>query len=721
MSSRSRKTIRIFIKKALTYFLVFLMCASLVVAAVVIWTFEVKLKRWPSMMFGAPTTIRVGDNLNDLQFYTRLSRLGYSKVQSLSPTVGEWGQSGTELKIFLRYSLFVGDGPIEGPISISLQVDTIKSIRLMRSLEEVKHFELEPELIGVIPAKGRTPELCIPIRLDQAPSLLIDSVLLTEDNRFYTHSGIDIVSIYRALISNLQAGRYVQGASTITQQLIRMTLLNPEKTLWRKSLEIALSIGADAIYSKKTILEAYLNRVYLGHFGQLPVAGISEAARNFFGKSLDQLDASECALIAAIIRAPNVINPFRHPERAQARRNMILGLLFKHGKIPRDTYEDAISKSVQMAKPGASPPRVGAFVEMARQQLLVDDSASAPPRTFIATSLDPAMQASVEARLRQLGESGQQAYAIIVNPQTGSLLVYVTPVSERWDGRGGNLQLFAPMALVPAFTPRKVNDPFYTLASQIISSDSDRKRLAFSEAFRTDKEGLIGRIIEVMGVDKVLSVLREFKINSRTVDGSEIVIQPMTPLEVAQSYSVLASLGSAGIINCKRPSSGASIVQTNSRSKIRLGVPSSVLFIVNSLIREQQSVKDMNDGPQKLLLIPSFLFTMDNWGSWSIAYQRDSLALLRIQSKNITNKIARNTTLEILPSPSLEQGRDLLVPTGLVFRKLCFQSGLRATSTCPQITLDPFLAGTQPDEWCGLRHESKQRPETMQKTSTPQK
>ncbi|MCX5871974.1 MAG: hypothetical protein NTY51_01895 [Deltaproteobacteria bacterium] len=331
------------------------------------------------------------------------------------------------------------------------------------------------------------------------------------------------------------------------------------------------------------------------------------------------------------------------------------------------------------------------------------------------------MQASVEARLRQLGESGQQAYAIIVNPQTGSLLVYVTPISERWDGRGGNVQLFAPMAIIPAFTPQKVNDPLYTLASQIMSSDPDRKRLAFSEAFRTDRERLIRRIKEVMGVDKVLSILRDFKINARIVDGSEIVIEPMTPLEVAQSYSALASLGSAGIINCERPLSGESIVQTNSRSRISLLIPSAVLFIVNSLIREQQSLKDMNEGPQKLLLIPSFLFTMDNFGSWSIAYRRQSLALLRIPSTNITNKLARKTTLEILPPPSIGQGRDVLIPTGLVFRKLCVQSGLRATSTCPQITLDPFLAGTQPDEWCSLRHESSPKPEPVQKTSTPQK
>jgi len=256
MNSRPRKTFRSFFKNTLIYLMILLLITSALVSSIIVWTFEVKLQRWPLMIFGAPFTIKEGNSLNDIQLYTRLSRLGYSKSDSLSPMIGEWRQSGPDLKIFLRYCPFVRDGFIEGPITISLNEDTIKSIRLMRSLQEVKSFELEPELLGVVPAKGRSSEMCIPIRLDNVPHLLIDSILLTEDNRFYSHSGIDIISIYRALKSNLQAGRYVQGGSTITQQLVRMTLLNPEKTLWRKSLEIVLSLGADAIYSKRTILEA---------------------------------------------------------------------------------------------------------------------------------------------------------------------------------------------------------------------------------------------------------------------------------------------------------------------------------------------------------------------------------------------------------------------------------------------------------------------------------
>ncbi len=716
MSPRSKKAVRLFLKKTFTYSVICLLVATAVIGSIIIWTFEVKLKRWPVMIFGAPTTIKAGNSLKDIRLITRLTRLGYLRNDSRDPVVGEWRQTGSELKIFLRYCPFAGNKLIEGPVTISLDDDIVKSIRLMRSSQDVRSFELEPELLGIVPAKGRSPEICIPIRLDQAPPLLIDSILLTEDNRFYSHNGIDLISIYRALLSNLQAGRYVQGASTITQQLIRMTLLNPEKTLWRKSVEIVLSLGADAIYSKNSILEAYLNRVYLGQFGAMPIIGVSEGARNFFGKSVDQIDVSECALIAAIIRAPNVINPFKHPARTQARRNMILGLLFKHGKISKDTYEEAISKPVQMFKPGTPVPRVGSFIEMVKQQILNEKTLDNAPRNFLATSMDPALQAEVELKLRKLGETGQQGYAVVANPRSGCLLAYVTPSSEKWDGSGGDMELFSPMALAPAFTPQQVNAPLYTLASQITTPGTDNRRLAFAEAFRTDRRGLIRKILEVIGTEKVVNALGEFKVEAK-VDGPNILIAPMTPLEVVQSYSALANLGSAGTINCRRPTALDNTDHASSHKQIVVSIQPAVLFIINSLIRDPQGFRDMNDGPQKLLMNPSSLFASDNFGLWSIAYHRTAISLIRIPSSTFSAKHARKVALEILPAPDIDQGRDFMIPPGLVFRKLCVESGLRATSTCPHVNLLPFLSGTQPDEWCTLRHEADHDVKPVEKPS----
>ncbi len=137
MSPRSKKTVRLFLKKTVIYFVICLLIATAVIGSIIIWTFEVKLQRWPMMIFSAPTTIKEGNNLEDIQLTTRLTRLGYLRNDSRDPVVGEWRQTVSELTIYLRYCPFVGNRLIEGPVTISLDDDTIKSIRLMRSSHDV--------------------------------------------------------------------------------------------------------------------------------------------------------------------------------------------------------------------------------------------------------------------------------------------------------------------------------------------------------------------------------------------------------------------------------------------------------------------------------------------------------------------------------------------------------------------------------------------------------
>ena len=319
------KNILLALKKAIQLLLILICGYFLVLVLVTLWTFEVKLYRWPIFVYAAPFSIRAGDDINRIRLFERLARLGYGESTVPVPEPGEWSRSGSGITIFLKYCPFNGGEIASGPVTLTLDWERIRSMRFMRSLEEVNPLSLEPEPIQVIPPSGFGQELCRPVSLEQIPPLLVDAVLLTEDPRFFTHSGVDLVSIGRAFMTNIKEWRYAQGGSTIPQQLIRMVTLSPEKTMGRKINEVFLALTASAMYSKRTILEAYLNRIYFGQWGPFPIKGVSEAARHFFGKGLDELDAAECALMAAIIRAPSVITPHRHPERAVARRNMVTG------------------------------------------------------------------------------------------------------------------------------------------------------------------------------------------------------------------------------------------------------------------------------------------------------------------------------------------------------------------------------------------------------------
>lgn len=675
----------------------------LTLTGIVLWAFEVKLQRWPLFVYGEPFVLRVGEDINGVRLVDRLVRLGYGTSLSAVASPGQWNQAGSGFDINLKYSPLRGQGIVSGPISISLDWNRISSIRLMRSLEDVKSIVLEPELISIVPPKGSAAELCRHVALESIPPLLIDAVVLTEDVRFFSHAGIDPAAIQRALKTNIKEWRYVEGGSTIPQQLIRMTLLNPEKTLWRKLNEILMAVAADSIYNKETILTAYLNRVYLGHWGPFPIKGVAEASYRLFGKDLSDLDAAECALIAATIRAPNIINPFRHPERARSRRNMILGLLFKAGKISRDTYEESLESPLKMLKPGASPVRGEAFLEMVKDGLRTDLN-SATVQQDILTSLEPMLQAEADAQLRKLGDAGLQAHLLISRPDTGLIRAYLAPAGQKWSGSGGNLETLLPLAAIPALIPGKQDQMRFTLTSQILSADQAYDGATFRRAIEANRSLLVQRLIASVGAGAIVQTLREFGINAKADSDRIIDVKPLAPLEMARVYSLMATLGNAAALD-----PGISVPEAvNPEAKPQrsiVAVNPGAVFLVNHVLKGVIPAAGKDVSADKNWRFPSVFVSRDADGVWAVAYRPDALLLLRMPGPQADEKKIRRTITHLLPQSMPDNPGSGPVPEGIIFRKICVLSGLLATSTCLQVIREPFFKGTQPTEWCPHRHE----------------
>ena len=158
------------------------------------------------------------------------------------------------------------------------------------------------------------------IPLKEMPKMLINAFIAAEDSRFYQHSGIDFVSIVRAFVKNLEAGTIVQGGSTITQQVTKSFLLTPERNYERKIKEAILAYRIDEAFTKQEILYLYLNQIYLGHGAY----GVEAAAENYFGKSVKNLNLSECAILAGLPQAPSRYSPFRYPQRAKQRQIYVI-------------------------------------------------------------------------------------------------------------------------------------------------------------------------------------------------------------------------------------------------------------------------------------------------------------------------------------------------------------------------------------------------------------
>jgi 1A family penicillin-binding protein len=185
----------------------------------------------------------------------------------------------------------------------------------------------------------------IEVPLEKISPNLIKAVVSVEDQRFYEHRGVDAIRVAAAVVKNLQAGRRAEGGSTITQQLARQSFLSRDKTYRRKLKEVILAAYLEKMYSKNEILELYLNKVYLGD----GLYGVEAAARGYFGKSASDLQVAEAALLAGLIQSPSSYAPTVNPDRAVARRNIVLHTMVSSGAIDTKTAEEARKIPVTLA------------------------------------------------------------------------------------------------------------------------------------------------------------------------------------------------------------------------------------------------------------------------------------------------------------------------------------------------------------------------------------
>ncbi|HKV65010.1 MAG TPA: penicillin-binding protein 1A [Rhodanobacteraceae bacterium] len=269
----------------------------------------------------------------------------------------------------------------------------------------------------------------IPVRIENVPDSLKHAVLAAEDADFYHHSGIDVVSTFRAAMEvALHHGQKVQGGSTITQQVARNFFLSPQKTYTRKIIEILTSFRIESELTKDQILQLYLNKMFLGH----RTYGVAAAAQYYYGKTIDQLSTAECAAIASSFQSPSVVNPLDHKDRLIARRNWVLGQMLSHRFIDRAQYEQATA-ATDDAAPHEPPVQVDApyLAEMVRQQALQKLGNQALTDGYvIRTTIDGHLQAlanhALRSRLEEYdhrhGYRGPEAHVTLPEPATPTTL-----------------------------------------------------------------------------------------------------------------------------------------------------------------------------------------------------------------------------------------------------------------------------------------------------------
>ena len=289
----------------------------------------------------------------------------------------------------------------------SADLPKIPDLRAYRPKTVSTFYAEDGTVIGVFYKEKR-----FPIRLDSLPPHVTNAFLAAEDARFFSHPGVDFSGVARALLKNIKAGNFAQGGSTITQQVTRNIILSKEKKLSRKIREAILAFRVEKTFSKKEILELYLNEIYLGKGSY----GVEAAARTYFGKSAPELTIAEAAMLAGFVSNPSKYSPARNIETCLKRREFVLTAMLRSGFITDDQYKQSVKEEPKFRENLPTPyQRVPYFTEAARQYIVAKYGANKLYNeglrvwTTCDVSLQDKAQECIAERSFQLGEEAGQA------------------------------------------------------------------------------------------------------------------------------------------------------------------------------------------------------------------------------------------------------------------------------------------------------------------------
>lgn len=281
-------------------------------------------------------------------------------------------------------------------LRLRFQNDQLHIIEDLINQRAIESFRLAPKLIAMLQSDK---EERLAIKLQQYPRLLIDALLLTEDRRFFQHDGISFLGVARAIFTNLQAGHTVQGGSTLTQQLVKNLFLTNERTFKRKFNEALMALILDSRYDKNRILETYLNEIYLGQNGDVQIHGFELASHFYFGLSTREISLDQIALLVGMVKGPSAYNPWRHPEVALKRRNVVLQLLLEHKVIGEELYNILIARPLGVQPKGQINRKYPAFIQTLQTELrekLGENKTASLLGARIFSTLDPKIQEQAE-------------------------------------------------------------------------------------------------------------------------------------------------------------------------------------------------------------------------------------------------------------------------------------------------------------------------------------
>ena len=351
--------------------------------------------RLPAEVYSRIESVKISDNLAFDEVIQILLDNEYRQTTMVAAP-GDFKLEDDTIVVLRRAFPFPDKPEPQRVLRLRFVDNKLNRIEDLVSVKAINEFRLAPKLIAMLESDNED-RLAIP--LQNYPRLLIDALILTEDRRFYDHHGINPVGIIRALITNIRAGQTVQGGSTLTQQLVKNLFLSSERTITRKANEALMSLLLDWRYDKNRILETYLNEIYLGQNGDTQIHGFELASQFYFGRSIREISLDQIALLVGMVKGPSLYNPWRNPQNALERRNVVLKLMLEHKMIGDELYQLLSQRPLGVQQKGQISRKYPSFIQTLQADLrreLGEHKISSLLGARIFTTMDLKQQAQAE-------------------------------------------------------------------------------------------------------------------------------------------------------------------------------------------------------------------------------------------------------------------------------------------------------------------------------------
>lgn len=406
-----------------------------------------KVWQLPAAVYGRMVNLEPDMSISKNEMVKLLEATQYRQVSKMTRP-GEFTVQAKSIEMIRRPFDFPDSKEWQVRARLTFDGDRLETIENMDNNRQFGFFRLDPRLITMLSSANGEQRLFV--ARNGFPDLLVDTLLATEDRHFYEHDGISLYSIGRAVLANLTAGRTVQGASTLTQQLVKNLFLSSERSYWRKANEAYMAVLMDARYSKDRILELYMNEVYLGQSGDNEIRGFPLASLYYFGRPVEELSLDQQALLVGMVKGASIYNPWRNPKLALERRNLVLRLLQQQQVIDQELYDMLSARPLGVQPRGGVISPQPAFMQLVRQELqsklgdkVKDLSGVKIFTTFDSVAQDAAEKAAVEgipALKKQRKLSDLETAMVVVDRNTGEVRAMVGGAEPQFAGYNRAMQ-----------------------------------------------------------------------------------------------------------------------------------------------------------------------------------------------------------------------------------------------------------------------------------------